>query len=132
VKISRPIYSNWAFDYWQQLPDGCVVLGAGRDLFEASENTTDDTPSDNVQGHLDFHLQLLGVDAPVTHRWAASVCYTRDYLPIVRETVPGTWAIGAYSGTGNLVGAMCARGAVRRALGAPDPFVDLITSLAAL
>jgi glycine/D-amino acid oxidase-like deaminating enzyme len=133
VHIPRPMYANYAFDYWQQLPDHSVVLGAGRDRFGAAEDTEDDTPTAELQAHLDDLLRRrVGVQTLVTHRWAASVCYTRDYLPIVREVVPGTWAIGAYSGTGNLVGAMCARGAVRRALGVPDPFVDLLTSLAAL
>ena len=52
----------------------------------------------------------LGVHAPITHRWGASVSYTADELPIVREVHPGVWAIGGYSGTGNVVGSLLGRG----------------------
>ncbi len=129
VRIPRPVYANNAFDYWQQLPDGRVALGGGRDRFLARENTADDTPTPDIQAHLDRLLrETIGTQAPVTHRWAASVCYTDDQLPVVAEVHPGTWAIGAYSGTGNLVGPLCARGAVRRALGGRDRFTELLAS----
>ena len=48
--------------------------------------------------------------APVTHRWAASVGYRLDDVrPLVREIAPRLWVCGGYSGTGNLVGAICAQ-----------------------
>jgi glycine/D-amino acid oxidase-like deaminating enzyme len=51
----------------------------------------------------------LHVDAPVTHRWAATVAYTKSGMPILEQVRPDVWAIGAYSGTGNVIGALCGR-----------------------
>ncbi|HEX9484188.1 MAG TPA: FAD-binding oxidoreductase, partial [Gemmatimonadaceae bacterium] len=55
----------------------------------------------------------LRVMAPITHRWGASVSYTADELPIVREVDAGVWAIGGYSGTGNVIGSLLGRGVAR-------------------
>jgi glycine/D-amino acid oxidase-like deaminating enzyme len=127
VHIPRPVYARFGYDYWQQLPDGRVLLGGGRDRFEAEEYTAVDTPSANIQGWLEHRLRTrIGTAAPVTHRWAATVTYTTDELPVVEPFGEGLWGVGGYSGTGNVVGALCARGAVRRALGTPDAFLDTL------
>jgi glycine/D-amino acid oxidase-like deaminating enzyme len=110
VRYPRPVYSRWGYDYWQQLDDGRVVLGGCRDLHEAAEWTRDAEPSPAVQSALDRLLrERLGVVAPVTHRWAATVAYTADGLPVCEEVRPRVFAAGAYSGTGNVVGALCGR-----------------------
>jgi glycine/D-amino acid oxidase-like deaminating enzyme len=67
----------------------------------------------------------------VTHRWAASVGYTDDGLPVLAEVRPGVWAAGGYGGTGNVVGALCGRAAARRALGLPDEMAALLGRAAA-
>jgi len=48
----------------------------------------------------------IGTNAPITHRWAGLVSYTKNGDPIFEETRPGVMAIGAYNGTGNIVGAI--------------------------
>jgi glycine/D-amino acid oxidase-like deaminating enzyme len=53
--------------------------------------------------------ERVGTRAPITHRWAAPVSYSRDGMPVVDEVRPRVWAAGAYSGTGNVVGALCGR-----------------------
>jgi len=129
VRLPRPVYSRWGYEYWQQLPDGRIALGGFRDRGGEAEWTTSTEPSPLIQGELERHLrELLGVQAPVTHRWAASVGYTADGLPVLDEVRPGVWAFGAYSGTGNVVGALCGRGAARLAVTGDDelaaPFMD--------
>ena len=58
---------------------------------------------DEVQRALERRLRdTLGVHAPITHRWAATVGYTDSGLPVVGEVRPGVWAIGGYCGTGNV------------------------------
>jgi glycine/D-amino acid oxidase-like deaminating enzyme len=110
LRFPRPVYARWGYDYWQQLPDGRVVLGGCRDRFEAEEWTTDAEPSADLQRCLDTLLrERLGVSAPITHRWAASVSYTEEGLPVCTEVRPGVWAIGAYNGTGNVIGALYGR-----------------------
>lgn len=117
IRFPRPVSTRYGFDYWQQLPDGSVLLGGGRDKFEAQEWTSDDSPDERVQAYLTTTLrERLGISADVTHRWAASVAFTETGLPIVRALGDGVFALGAYSGTGNLVGAVCGRGAARLAL----------------
>lgn len=117
VRIPRPVYARWGYDYWQQLPDGRVALGGARDVGGDDEWTHDAVPSAPVQGALDRILrERLGVRAPVTHRWAAAVAYTADGVPIADELRPGVWACGAYSGTGNVVGALLGRAMAERVL----------------
>lgn len=109
---------RWGWDYWQQTPEGHIALGGCRDVGGAAEWTDDAGPSAVVQAALEQRLrETLGVTAPVTHRWAASVGYTDDGLPVLEEVRPRVWAVGAYSGTGNLLGAVCARIAAHLATG---------------
>ena len=68
----------------------------------------------------------IGTDAPITHRWAGIVSYTDDKLPIIEEVRPGIMAVGAYSGTGNVIGCAAGREAAAWALGRPTPLRDLI------
>lgn len=113
VFIPRPVYWRDGYEYWQQLPDGTVALGGFRDTELEAEWTHDGTPSPAIQSRLErFLREHIGTAAPITHRWAASVSYSESGAPICEEVRPGVFAIGAYSGTGNIVGALCARDAV--------------------
>ncbi len=130
VSIPRPVYARFGYDYWQQLPDGRVLLGGGRDHFTADEYTQSDIPTDAVQNYLESCLRdRVRTSAPVAHRWAATVSYSADDLPIAVQVDAGVYGAGAYSGTGNVVGALCGRGLVRRALGATDAFLDTIDAM---
>jgi gamma-glutamylputrescine oxidase len=114
IRLTRPVYARWGYDYWQQRPDGAVALGGARDVAGDSEWTTNATPTDVVQAALERRLRLgLGVQAPISHRWAASVAYTASGLPVVSEVRPKVWAVGGYSGTGNVIGTLLGRGIAR-------------------
>jgi glycine/D-amino acid oxidase-like deaminating enzyme len=126
VQFPRAVYARYGYEYWQQLPDGRVVLGGFRDRGGDGEWTDVAEPAEPVQGMLEAHLRSrLGVSAAITHRWAGIVGYTESGLPISEEARPGVWAIGGYSGTGNVVGAICGRGAARAVLGLDDPDREL-------
>ncbi|MFN3266676.1 MAG: NAD(P)/FAD-dependent oxidoreductase, partial [Deinococcales bacterium] len=117
-RFSRPVYARFGYEYWQQLPDGCVVLGGFRDQFEQQEWTFADSPTDPLQARLEQFLRHdLRVNTPITHRWAASVSYSSDLLPLLQEIRPSVWALGGYSGTGNVVGSIFGRIAAQLALG---------------
>jgi gamma-glutamylputrescine oxidase len=62
----------------------------------------------------------------VSHRWAATVGYTQDALPVLEEVRPGVWAIGAYSGTGNVIGALCGRAVAEVVLTGRSDLADLL------
>lgn len=111
-RTSFAVYARWGYDYWQQLPDGGIALGGMRDRGGEGEWTDVATPAEPVQSLLEGHLRhRLAVDAPVTHRWAGVVGYTESGLPVFEEVRPGVMAIGGYSGTGNVIGAICGRAA---------------------
>jgi glycine/D-amino acid oxidase-like deaminating enzyme len=129
ITVPRPVYARWGYDYWQQLADGRLVLGGFRDEAGESEWTTDATPSEQVQTRLEnFLREELHVCAPVTHRWAATVSYSTTGLPVFEETRAGVIAAGAYSGTGNVIGALCGRAAARLVTGERPELAELLAA----
>jgi gamma-glutamylputrescine oxidase len=122
-RLHCPVYGRWGYDYGQQLPDGRLFIGGGRDRFVDEEWTTATEPSDNVQGYIE-HIAARFVGAPVsvTHRWAASVGFTGgDGRALCTAVDDGVVAIGGYNGTGNLVGPVAARAAVALVLDGTSP-----------
>jgi glycine/D-amino acid oxidase-like deaminating enzyme len=120
--IPRPVYHRWGYDYWQQLPDGRIALGGGRDRHVADEWGAPAEPTEPVQADLEALLRdHLRIDAPVTHRWAGVVSYTDDELPVLEAVRPGVLVVGGHNGHGNVMGSACARAAAQIALGEPAP-----------
>jgi glycine/D-amino acid oxidase-like deaminating enzyme len=120
--IPCPVYDNWGYDYWQQLPDGRVALGGGRDRHADAEWGRPAEIGGDVQAWLDGLLRgRVGIDAPVEHRWAGVIAYTPDHLPVFAEVRPGVIALGAHSGVGNVLGSAAGRAAAAIALGQPAP-----------
>lgn len=127
VSFTRPVYYRDGYEYWQQLPSGAIALGGFRDHALQQEWTTDTEPTDFIQGLLEkFLREHLKVTAPITHRWAASVGYTPDGLPILEEVSPKLWAVGGYNGTGNIVGSLSARAAARLACGQRSAWAEAL------
>jgi glycine/D-amino acid oxidase-like deaminating enzyme len=121
-RIPCPVYDNWGYEYWQQLPDGSVALGGGRGVFGDGEWGLEAEPGDELQAWLERRLrERVGVDAAVTHRWAGVIAYTPDRLPVFAEVRPGVLAVGAHSGHGNVLGSAAGRAAVTIALGGAAP-----------
>jgi glycine/D-amino acid oxidase-like deaminating enzyme len=110
VSIPRPVYSRYGYDYWQQLPDKRVVVGGCRDQEMDSEWTTDRSITGTLQARLEALLrETIGVNQAITHRWAAHVAFSEGELPVFEEVRKDVIAIGAYSGTGNVIGALYGR-----------------------
>ena len=129
VDLAVPMYLRHGYEYAQQLPGGEIALGGFRDHREDEEWTDATDPTDAIQGLLDAFLRdRIGTAADVTHRWAASVGYADGPLPVVEELERGVFALGGYSGTGNLVGAIAGRAAAEWAAGAPGPFTELFSA----
>ena len=122
-RLPCPVYGRWGYDYAQQLPDGRLFVGGGRDLFVDDEWTADTEPSEPVQAYIETVAErMAGQPVHVTDRWAASVGFTPDDRPLCAMVADGVVAIGGYNGTGNLVGPVAARAAVALALdGTPPP-----------
>ncbi len=123
---TRPVYTRYGLDYWQQLDSGEVLLGGCRDAGGEQEWTTEPEPSEAVQRGLDEILgSELKIAADVTHRWAGVVCFSGSCLPVVREAAPRVFVAGGYNGTGNVVGAIAAKGLVGLALEGQSRLAEL-------
>jgi gamma-glutamylputrescine oxidase len=124
----RPHYARGGYDYWQQLPDGRLVLGGRRDTSLAAERTSADETTPFIQDQLDaFAAQLLGGPVAVTHRWSGCWGETPDLLPLAGR-VPGrdhVWVAGGYSGHGNVLGLACGDLVARAILGEDPPELAL-------
>ena len=128
ITLPRPVYVRWGYEYYQQLPDRRIALGGFRDAGGEAEWENSGVPSGVVQGRLEHFLRHdLKVHAPITHRWAAPVGYTESGLPVLEEVRPKLWAVGGYSGTGNVLGALLGRASARRSLGLSAPEAELFT-----
>ncbi|MBT8212687.1 MAG: FAD-binding oxidoreductase, partial [Acidimicrobiia bacterium] len=118
VTVACPVYADFGYNYWQQLPDGRLAVGGARNLHSDDEWTHDGGVSDAVQTDIEVVLRhQVGSQAAVTHRWSGHSAYTEDGLPVGREVEPGVWVVGAYNGVGNVLGAVYGREAVRAGLG---------------
>lgn len=125
------MYARYGLEYWQQLADGRIAVGGFRDSGGDAEWTESTETTPVIQSALERHLRdFIGVDAPVERRWAASVGYTADGLPVLEEVRPGVWAAGGYSGTGNVIGALCGRAAAQLATGGTAPFAATLWAAA--
>jgi gamma-glutamylputrescine oxidase len=116
----RPHYARQGFDYWQQLPDGRVLLGGFRDVSIMDELTDEEVTTPVIQESLErFMHELVGGEPRITHRWAGIFGLTQDMLPLVGR-VPGrehVWVAGGYSGHGNVLGFACGELVARAILG---------------
>jgi glycine/D-amino acid oxidase-like deaminating enzyme len=121
-RLPCPVYGRWGYDYAQQLPDGRLFVGGGRDRFVDDEWSTETTPTAPVQAYIETVAQrMAGHRVAVAARWAASVGFTDDARPVCTEVADGVVAVGGYNGTGNLVGPVAARAAVALALDGTAP-----------
>jgi glycine/D-amino acid oxidase-like deaminating enzyme len=127
-RFEYPHYARNGFDYWQQVPDGRLVLGGFRDFSILSELTDVEETTPVIQEALDsFLVELLGEMPTVAHRWAGIFGLTQDLLPLVGPvpTRDGVWVAAGYSGHGNVLGLMCGELVAGAILGRPHPILEL-------
>jgi glycine/D-amino acid oxidase-like deaminating enzyme len=130
VLYDRPHYARQGFDYWQQLPDGRILLGGFRDVSILDELTDVEETTPTIQASLEsFLYELAGREVEVTHRWAGIFGLTQDMLPLV-GAVPGrderVWVAGGYSGHGNVLGFACGELVADAILGRESPQLELL------
>jgi len=120
----RPHYSRHGFDYWQQLPDGRLVIGGRRDASLATEWTAVEETTPEIQRRIEaLTEELVGARPRVTHRWAGVWGTSPDGRPLVGR-VPGAdrvWVAAGYSGHGNVIGFLAGDLVARAILGEAPP-----------
>lgn len=103
-RLPCPVYAEWGHRYWRQRADGRVLVGGFRNRATDEEVGYDLLPTTAIQAHLERQLVELGVDAPVTHRWAGTMGFSPDGLPLVGR-VPGARHVAVCAGfTGHGMG----------------------------
>ena len=124
----RPHYTRQGFDYWQQLPDGRLVIGGRRDTDLEGESTAEEATTPEVQAALEALIQeLVGRLPAITHRWPGIFGTSPDALPLVGP-VPdqeGVWVSRGYSGHGNVLGLACGELVAKAILGRREPELEL-------
>jgi glycine/D-amino acid oxidase-like deaminating enzyme len=128
VLYDRPHYARQGFDYWQQLPDGRMLLGGFRDVSIMDELTDEEVTTPMIQSSLERYMtELIGEPPRISHRWAGIFGLTQDFLPLVGR-VPGRdgiWIAGGYSGHGNVLGFACGELVADAILGRTAPQLQL-------
>ena len=134
-------YSHFGFHYFRQVPEpgqpgyGRWLLGGGRHLFFDSENNNWSIEiSDALQAHLESwtarHFPEFA-NLPITHRWAGTMGFTTDGLPLV-GLLPGhertAFSVG-FNGHGMGLGVMVARRALDLLLEGHDPGIFSVSRL---
>src|SRR4051812_2330648 len=93
-------------EYWQQAPDGTIVLGGCRAVAPCQDvGIRNSRPTPEVQMALEQALPSLFpalVGLRVARRWAGLMAFTADYLPIADRApdLPNTWVVGGFCGHG--------------------------------
>jgi glycine/D-amino acid oxidase-like deaminating enzyme len=124
----RPHYAREGYDYWQQTPDGRLVIGGWRDASFGTEHTAEEAVTAEIQSRIEsFVEELAGHRPAITHRWAGIFGTTPDLLPLV-GSLPGrtgVWVACGYSGHGNVLGFACGELVAGAILGTPAPELEL-------
>jgi glycine/D-amino acid oxidase-like deaminating enzyme len=103
--LPLPCYAGLGFDYFRQREDGRVLLGGRRHLFFADEASADVRTTEGVQSALEAYLRAhlpFARGAAVEARWAGTMGFSRDGLPLVGALpgAPGHYLIGGFTGHG--------------------------------
>jgi glycine/D-amino acid oxidase-like deaminating enzyme len=93
-------------EYWQQTPDGIIILGGCRAAAPGAEvGLIAAEPTAIVQAAIEriFPRLFPALDGlHVTQRWAGPMAFTTDALPIADRApdLPGVWIVGGFCGHG--------------------------------
>jgi gamma-glutamylputrescine oxidase len=109
--VTLPTHSDHGFVYARPTLDGRLAIGGCRSADLEAEYTDETGPTPAVQAALDrFVTERMGLTgARITHRWAGTMGFSADLLPVVGEVPerPGLHVAGGYSGVGNVQGFVC-------------------------
>jgi gamma-glutamylputrescine oxidase len=93
-------------EYWQQAPDGSIILGGCRAAAPGAEvGLRAAVPTDEVQAAIERVFPRLFPalgGLRVAQRWAGLMAFTADGLPIADRApdIPSTWIVGGFCGHG--------------------------------
>ena len=119
-------YANHGGEYFRQPDPQRIVVGGKRLSHADEERTESDAISDGVQGELErFARSILGDPIEVTARWAGTMGFTRDHLPLAGPIEAGgpTYICAGFNGHGASMAHETARRLIESVSDAvPPPF----------
>ncbi len=95
--LDKLAYVNYGYEYFRQLEDGSFLLGGGRSRHKELEIGYDEVPTSWVQTALEEFMQKHFADvlaeAPIVRRWAGTMGFSVDGLPLVGQLprIPGAF-----------------------------------------
>ncbi|HZM82745.1 MAG TPA: FAD-dependent oxidoreductase [Candidatus Limnocylindrales bacterium] len=99
-------------EYWQQLPDGTILLGGCRSVAPPPADPLAQRAQPAVHQALQQVLPTLFPDlgrVSVQRGWAGAMAFTPDWIPVVDKVAESVWAIGGFCGHGMPFGASISR-----------------------
>ncbi|MFU8829271.1 MAG: NAD(P)/FAD-dependent oxidoreductase [Phycisphaerales bacterium] len=130
-RLQFAYYANHGSEYFRQIDETTVIVGGWRKHHADPEQTLDNNPSEPVQNGLEqFAERVLGRRLPVLHRWAGTMGFTPDELPLAGpiDRQAGRdypiWICAGFTGHGMSLGHEVASRTAEAMLGA-DPLPDL-------
>ena len=73
------VYYRWGYEYFQQRPDGRLLIGGFSDVDGDGSYTDSAEGSPAIWERIERHIrEELGLDSVITHRWAGVVGYSDD------------------------------------------------------
>jgi gamma-glutamylputrescine oxidase len=103
--LPAPVYADFGFEYFRQLPDGRLLVGGGRRAALDAELTYAERPTPPVQSAIEaffFSCFPEARELKITHRWAGIMGFSCDEMPSVGP-IPGSvnvYAAAGYHGHG--------------------------------
>jgi glycine/D-amino acid oxidase-like deaminating enzyme len=81
---TRPVYANYGYQYWRQMPDGRLVIGGWRNTAFDAETGYDTNVTPDIQAHIERGIaELVPGGVTIEHRWAGTMGFARDGRPLV-------------------------------------------------
>lgn len=110
-RLSHAYYANHGGEYFRRVDEHTIIVGGCRRDHESEERTDSDATTPGVQRSLEsFAEEILGQRFPVITRWAGTMAFTPDHLPITGPTAdPRVWVCGGFTGHGMSLGFTTAR-----------------------
>ena len=126
-RISQPVALVHLRYYYQQLSDGRLVIGGGRQRYADEERTYSDEINMRVQAVIEDYIAQYFPEAKgrVSRRWAGIHGMTADGLPIIGRLPdePEVYFAVGFSGMGNSMGLIAGERLVNLILNGSAPGV---------
>ena len=125
-QLDHAYYASFGSEYFRRADANTVIVGGWRAHFKDEEVGYEDRTTQNVQGGLEqFAERIFGQSLPVVARWAGTMGFTPDGLPIVgpMDEHRQLWVCAGFTGHGMSLGCRTAQLAIAAMLdeGSPVP-----------